>query len=81
MGAGSAAAGMPQQMMYMQPQFNNQQLRHQQIMQLMQFFIGTQMIDKTAEKEEFRVPLILTKSKNPFFVKVGVPFTFPNQRP
>ena len=39
------------------------------------------MIDKTAEKEEFRVPLILTKSKNPFFVKVGIPFTFPNQRP
>ena len=31
--------------------------------------------------QEFRVPLLLSKSQNPIFVKIGVPMNFPFMKP
>ena len=58
-----------------------QQIRQQQIGQLFQFFQGTVLLERSAEKEDYRVPIMFSRSQNPLFIKVGVSYKFPQTAP
>ena len=57
------------------------QVRQQQIQAICRFYQSTAVIQRTQDKEEFRIPLQLSHSSAPLFVKVGIPYGFPQQAP
>ena len=46
-----------------------------------QFYPGTVLLSRTVEKEEFRLPIVLTVSSQPLYVKIVIPSSFPVQKP
>ena len=73
---------MPQQMQAAPVQMAPQaQVRQSQIQQICRFYQSTAVIQRTQDKEEFRIPLQLSHSTAPLFVKVGMPYGFPMQAP
>ena len=58
-----------------------QNIRTMQIQQLYAFYPDTVLMDRSQTSEGLRVPLQIPQSQQPLFVKVTVPFAFPQQGP
>ena len=58
-----------------------QNIRIQQINQLHQFFPNIVLTGRTQAAEELRIPLMLPMSAQPLYVRVTIPFSFPQTGP
>lgn len=56
-------------------------VRHQQISQVYQFFPNTQMISQSGTGQDYRIPIVLTRANQPLFVRLSVPYQFPQMAP
>lgn len=52
-----------------------------QLGQLMQYYPNVILEKQTAEVDSYRVPIMLTVSRNPLYIRIDCPKLFPTKRP